>query len=122
MSPRAVAVAQLVEPRVVVPVVAGSSPVRHPPSSVALDARGRYADAVLFSRWLECAPNAPGRIRTCDPRLRRPPLCPLSYRRSLRMVEPRRWQNLSSVKAVVSALLATVAWPLILLGLNLHIH
>ena len=27
---RAVAVAQLVEPRVVVPVVAGSSPVRHP--------------------------------------------------------------------------------------------
>ena len=33
------------------------------------------------------APNAPGRIRTCDPRLRRPPLCPLSYRRSSRMVE-----------------------------------
>ena len=28
-----VAVAQLVEPRVVVPVVAGSSPVRHPPES-----------------------------------------------------------------------------------------
>jgi hypothetical protein len=25
--------------------------------------------------------GAPGRIRTCDPRLRRPPLCPLSYRR-----------------------------------------
>ena len=31
---RAVAVAQLVEPRVVVPVVAGSSPVRHPVSTV----------------------------------------------------------------------------------------
>jgi hypothetical protein len=29
MDPSAVAVAQLVEPRVVVPVVAGSSPVRH---------------------------------------------------------------------------------------------
>jgi hypothetical protein len=29
----AVAVAQLVEPRVVVPVVAGSSPVRHPLAS-----------------------------------------------------------------------------------------
>src|SRR6185436_18140311 len=25
--------------------------------------------------------DAPGRIRTSDPRLRRPPLCPLSYRR-----------------------------------------
>ena len=25
------------------------------------------------------AVSAPGRIRTCDPRLRRPPLCPLSY-------------------------------------------
>jgi hypothetical protein len=24
--------------------------------------------------------SAPGRIRTCDPRLRRPPLFPLSYR------------------------------------------
>jgi hypothetical protein len=32
-SSRAVAVAQLVEPRVVVPVVAGSSPVRHPSST-----------------------------------------------------------------------------------------
>jgi hypothetical protein len=27
-------------------------------------------------------PSAPGRIRTCDPRIRSPPLCPLSYRRS----------------------------------------
>jgi hypothetical protein len=32
------------------------------------------------------------------------------------------WNNLGSVKAIVSALLATVAWPLILLGVNLHIH
>ena len=23
--------------------------------------------------------DAPGRIRTCDPRIRSPPLCPLSY-------------------------------------------
>ena len=32
------------------------------------------------------------------------------------------WSNLSSLKAVVSALLATVLWPLILLGINLHVH
>jgi hypothetical protein len=32
------------------------------------------------------------------------------------------WNNLDSVKAIVSALLATVAWPLILLGVSLHIH
>ena len=32
------------------------------------------------------------------------------------------WSNLQSVKAVVSALIATVLWPLILLGANLHIH
>jgi hypothetical protein len=32
------------------------------------------------------------------------------------------WSNLHSVKAVVSALIATVLWPLILLGVNLHIH
>ena len=32
------------------------------------------------------------------------------------------WSNLHSLKAVVSAVLATVLWPLILLGINLHIH
>ena len=32
------------------------------------------------------------------------------------------WSNLQSVKAVVSALIATVLWPLILLGVNLRIH
>jgi hypothetical protein len=26
--------------------------------------------------------NAPGRIRTCEPRIRSPLLCPLSYRRA----------------------------------------
>ena len=31
------------------------------------------------------------------------------------------WSNLNTIKAIVSALLATVAWPLILLGVNLHI-
>jgi hypothetical protein len=31
------------------------------------------------------------------------------------------WSNVNSVKAVVSALLATVLWPLLLLGINLHI-
>ena len=32
------------------------------------------------------------------------------------------WSNLHSVKAVISALIATVLWPLILFGVNLHIH
>ena len=32
------------------------------------------------------------------------------------------WSNLHTLKAVVSAVLATIAWPLILLGVNLHIH
>ena len=31
------------------------------------------------------------------------------------------WSNLNTITAIVSALLATVAWPLILLGVNLHI-
>jgi hypothetical protein len=32
------------------------------------------------------------------------------------------WSNIHSLKAFVSGLLATVLWPLILLGINLHIH
>jgi hypothetical protein len=32
------------------------------------------------------------------------------------------WQNLHTLKAIVSAILATILWPLILLGVNLHIH
>jgi hypothetical protein len=32
------------------------------------------------------------------------------------------WSHVSSLKAIGSALLATVLWPLILLGINLHIH
>jgi hypothetical protein len=32
------------------------------------------------------------------------------------------WSNLHTVKAVVSAILATVLWPLVLLHVNLHIH
>ena len=32
------------------------------------------------------------------------------------------WQNVHSLKAIGSGLLATVLWPLILLGINLHIH
>jgi hypothetical protein len=35
------------------------------------------------------AANAPGRIRTCDPRIRSPPLCPLSYGRPRASVAPR---------------------------------
>lgn len=32
------------------------------------------------------------------------------------------WSNVNTVKAVVSALLATLLWPLLLVGVNLHIH
>jgi hypothetical protein len=32
------------------------------------------------------------------------------------------WSNLHTLKAVVSAILATLLWPLILVGINLHIH
>ncbi len=35
-------------------------------------------------KWSICRDfDAPGRIRTCDPRIRSPPLCPLSYGRAL---------------------------------------
>jgi hypothetical protein len=32
------------------------------------------------------------------------------------------WQNLHTIKTVISAILAVVLWPLILVGINLHIH
>jgi len=32
------------------------------------------------------------------------------------------WSNLHTLKAIGSALLATLLWPLILVGINLHIH
>jgi hypothetical protein len=32
------------------------------------------------------------------------------------------WSNLHSLKAIVSAVLATLLWPLLLLGINLHVH
>jgi hypothetical protein len=32
------------------------------------------------------------------------------------------WSQLHTLKQIISALLATVLWPLILLGVNLHIH
>ncbi len=32
------------------------------------------------------------------------------------------WSNLHTLKAVLSAILATLLWPLILVGINLHIH
>jgi ABC-type anion transport system duplicated permease subunit len=31
-------------------------------------------------------------------------------------------QNLNTVKQIVSAALAVVLWPLLLLGINLHVH
>jgi hypothetical protein len=32
------------------------------------------------------------------------------------------WSNLHTLKTIASAVIATVLWPLILLGVNLHIH
>ncbi|MFL5955038.1 MAG: hypothetical protein ACJ76I_13130 [Gaiellaceae bacterium] len=32
------------------------------------------------------------------------------------------WSNLHTLKAVLSAVLATLLWPLILVGVNMHIH
>lgn len=32
------------------------------------------------------------------------------------------WSNPDTVKAIVSALLAVLLWPLILVGIDLHIH
>jgi hypothetical protein len=32
------------------------------------------------------------------------------------------WSNLQTLKTIVSAVLATLLWPLILLGINLHVH
>jgi hypothetical protein len=32
------------------------------------------------------------------------------------------WSNLHTLKAIISAIIATVLWPLILVGVNMHIH
>jgi hypothetical protein len=32
------------------------------------------------------------------------------------------WSNLHTLKAILSAVLATVLWPLVLIGVNLHLH
>ena len=32
------------------------------------------------------------------------------------------WSHVDSLKAIISGILATVLWPLILIGINLHIH
>jgi len=32
------------------------------------------------------------------------------------------WSHVHSIKAVISGILATILWPLLLIGVNLHIH
>ncbi len=32
------------------------------------------------------------------------------------------WSNLHTLKTIASALLATLLWPLLLVGINLHVH
>lgn len=48
-----VVVAQLVEPRIVVPVVVGSSPIVHPTIKDRADVKGYFAPA-LFLLYLLC--------------------------------------------------------------------
>ena len=43
--------------------------------------------------------SAPGRIRTSDPRIRSPPLCPLSYRRRDGVIGRRRATTLTALNA-----------------------
>jgi hypothetical protein len=48
-----------------------------------------------------------------------------SFVRLLRFAPPTRndyWSNVNTFEELVSALLATLPWPLLLLGINLHIH
>jgi hypothetical protein len=32
------------------------------------------------------------------------------------------WSNLHTLKTIISALLALIAWPLLLVGVSLHVH
>jgi hypothetical protein len=32
------------------------------------------------------------------------------------------WQHLHTIKPIISAILAVLLWPLLLVGVNLHIH
>jgi hypothetical protein len=32
------------------------------------------------------------------------------------------WSHLNTLKTIVSAVLATLLWPLLLVGINLHVH
>ena len=66
---------------------------------IALSCPARHRPLVPKARTRD----APGRIRTSDPRIRSPPLCPLSYGRALPRVEPsaarvgcRAWRTPSS--------------------------
>jgi hypothetical protein len=52
-------------------------------SGARFDRIGEEAVRVVGTRLRLRSLGAPGRTRTCDPLLRRQPLCPLSYRRSL---------------------------------------
>ena len=32
------------------------------------------------------------------------------------------WSNIHTIKAIISGVLGTILWPLILVGVNMHIH
>jgi hypothetical protein len=50
----------------------------------------------------------------------------MAYQNRSRLAETRAthhyWSNVHTLKGIGSGLLATVAWPLIFRGVNLHIH
>jgi hypothetical protein len=76
--------------RVEVAANAGFAGVRHCGYPAARQAAANHHGRAKRCRI--CRGSAPGRIRTSDPRLRRPPLCPLSYRRRRNRLS-RRWDR-----------------------------
>ena len=67
----------------------GSRQTRHPGlRAPAHHSRGNGSASGARESMLMDSPHAPGRIRACDPRIRSPPLCPLSYRRRAARYHP----------------------------------
>jgi len=82
---------------------------------------GRVADRVPRKGGVD--PNVV--LRTLSDPLEarlQPALRRLSRRRWIVAATHHYWSHVHSLKAIGSSLLATVLWPLILIGINLHIH
>ena len=81
-----------------------------------LAAVGASAACSPTSRWWpSCAPGSGSRWRCTTP------ITPRSSRRSSSACSPSYYAHLGSLSQVLSAVVATALWPLILLGANLHL-